>query len=129
MSVSALTLVLTLWNGSGTHFLESTLARPLTLFKNFFGRHKSFFIGRLIPLFGTSGDIFSGFKARVVSLIRTWQRHTCSLRFTYGVTLANLSTSEPISSKYLRAGIGGARNQDLSCHRRTLYQLSYAGSA
>ena len=35
------------------------------------------FVGSLIPVFWTSGDISSlGFKARVGSLIRTWQRHT-----------------------------------------------------
>ena len=45
---------------------------------------------------------------------------TCSLRFTSGVTPANLlaagMAAEPISS----TGIGGARNQDLLHHRQVL---------
>ena len=52
-----------------------------------------------------------------------------SLRFTSGATPTNLLAPEPFSSMYLRAGIGGAQKQDLSCHRRMLYRLSYAGSA
>ena len=66
-----------------------------------------------------------GFKTRVVgSLIHAWQRvHVrCSLRFTSGATPANLlaasMAAEPISSTYLRPGIGGALKGDLSHHRR-----------
>ena len=33
------------------------------------------FLGPLIPLFRTSGNIPLGFKTRMGSLIRTWQRH------------------------------------------------------
>ena len=47
---------------------------------------------------------------------------TLSMRLTSGATLADLlvasMTCEPFSSTYLRAGIGGARNRDLSCCRR-----------
>ena len=32
-------------------------------------------MGSLIPLFSTSGDVFSGFKPKVGSLIRAWWRH------------------------------------------------------
>ena len=46
---------------------------------------------------------------------------TCSLRSTSGVAPANLlaasMAAELISSMYLQAGIGGAQNQDLLCHR------------
>ena len=56
---------------------------------------------------------------------------THSLRFTSGATPADLlavsMAAKRISSTYLWAGIGGAQNQDLLCHRRkTLYRLSYA---
>ena len=56
-----------------------------------------------------------------------------SPRFTSGMTHANLlvgsMAAELISLMYLWAGIGGAWNQDLLCHRWMLYWLSYAGSA
>ena len=58
---------------------------------------------------------------------------TCSRRFNFGATPANLlaasMAAESISSIYLWAGIGGAPNQDLWCHRQKLHWLSYAGSA
>ena len=49
------------------------------------------FVGPLIPLFWTSGDVSSGFQSQSgFCLIHTWQRHTSnvtrSLRFTSGVT-------------------------------------------
>ena len=57
---------------------------------------------------------------------------TCSLRFTCGVTPANLlaasMVAEPLFSTYLWLGIGGAQTGDLSCHRQRLCRLSYAGS-
>ena len=46
------------------------------------------FVGPLIPLFWTSGDV-----SRVGSLFHTWQGHicvTCSLRFTSSKTTVNL---------------------------------------
>ena len=63
--------------------------KPFALMKNFFVteltelsenisfNNKSFFVGPLIPLFWTSGDISSEFQSCYVgSLIQTWQRHT-----------------------------------------------------
>ena len=48
----------------------------------------------------------------------------CSLRLTSSAIPAEL-----FSFTYLRAGIGGTQNWDLSFRRRRLYQLSYAGQA
>ena len=67
-----------------------------------------------------------GLKAIVGSLICTWRWHTCYtiLRFTSGVTAADCLVASmaaaPIPSTYLRAGIGGAQNWDLSCCRQML---------
>ena len=83
------------------------------------GEYKSFLVGPLIPLFWTSGDISSLFQ-RVSSLILGGGIHdTHSLRFTSGVTPADLLVAsleaELFSTTYLSAGIGGAHNWDLSC--------------
>ena len=61
---------------------------------------------------------------------------TCSLRFTSGVTPADLLVAsmavEGLSSMYLQAGIGRAQTHDLSCcgsqcdTRQILYLLSHA---
>ena len=55
------------------------------------------------------------------------------LEFTSVVTpadlLAVMLVAEPISSTYLRPGIGGNRTGNLSYQRRTLYRLSYADTA
>ena len=97
------------------------------------GGHKSFLLGHWYTCFELLVMSPLGFKARVDSLICAWLRcvcATCSLRFIFGVTPADLlvdsMAAEPISSMYLQAGIGGAGNWDLSCHRRTLYWLNYA---
>ena len=49
-------------------------------------------MGPLIPLFWTSGDVSSGFKARVGCLIQACGgiHVTCSLRFTPGVIPTDL---------------------------------------
>ena len=56
-----------------------------------------------------------GFKASVQPYLH--------LAEAYGATptdlLAASMAAKPISSMYLQAGIGGARNRDLSCRRRT----------
>ena len=85
------------------------------------------FVEPLIPWFWTSGDVSSGFQKRQWAALFGLSRGvhvTCSLRFTSGVTIADLLMASmavrPLSSTYLRAGIGRARN------RRTLYWLSYA---
>ena len=78
------------------------------------------------PVFGFLVKSALGLKAIVGSLIHTWQRQTCYtiLRFTSGVTAADRLVASisvaPISSTYLRAGIGGAQNWDLSYCRRML---------
>ena len=76
-----------------------------------------------------------GFKARVGSLIQTWQRCTCYmlpethlLCNTVKLFVASMA-AEPFSSTYLRAGIGGARTGDLSCCSQKLYRLNCAGLA
>ena len=72
-------------------------------------------MGSLIPLFWTSGDISSVFQSGGRGI-----HVTCSLRFTSGVTPADLLASslaaKLFSSMYLQAGIGGARNWDLLYH-------------
>ena len=72
-----------------------------------------------------------GFKARVDSFICTWWKCICYtfLRFTSGATPADVlvtsMAAKLVSSTYLQAGIGGARNWDLLCHRWMPYRLSY----
>ena len=51
-------------------------SKKYKFFKKKFGGHKSFFVGPLIPLFWTSGDVSSGFQSQSGSFIRTWQRST-----------------------------------------------------
>ena len=111
------------------------MKEKLNFKKNVWGGHR-------YPCFELLVTSPLGFKTRVGSFICAWQRHicvTCSLRFTSGVTPANLlvasMTAKPFSSTCLQAGIGGAQNQDLSCHhsqcetRQILHWLSYSGSA
>ena len=70
-------------------------------------------MGPLIPLFRTSGDISSMFQNQSGQPYLHLGRGLCvthSLRLTSGVTPADLlvasMAAEPISSTYLRAGIG-----------------------
>ena len=49
----------------------------LCFLKIIFGGHKSFLWGRWYPCFGLLVTSPLGFKARVGSLIHTWQRHMC----------------------------------------------------
>ena len=69
------------------------------------------FVGHLIPLFWTSGDVSSGFQSQSgFYLIRSWRRCTSNvthfLRFTSGATPADLlavsMAAKPISSTYLQ---------------------------
>ena len=90
------------------------------------------FLGPLMPPFWTSSDFFSWFQSQNGQPYSHLAETLCvtdSLRFASGATTADLLTAsmaaEPISSTYLWAGIGRAQNQDLLCHRQTLYQLSY----
>ena len=86
-------------------------------------------MGPLISLFLISGDISSGFQSQSG---QPYLHLAEAYRFTSDATHADLLEAtlagKLISSMYLRAGIGGVRNRDLSCHRRTIYRLSYAGS-
>ena len=68
-------------------------------------------MGPLIPLFGTSGDVSSGFQSQSgFCLIRTWRRHTSnvtySLRFTSGAAPADLLVASmaagPISPTHMQ---------------------------
>ena len=77
----------------------------------------------LILRFWTSVDVSYGFPSRngqpYSYLVEVY------MLFTSGVTPADLlmaSMAESVSSTYLRAGIGGTRNWDLSHHRRTFYR-------
>ena len=96
------------------------------------GGHKSFLWGHWYSCFGLLVTSHLAFKARVGSLIPTWQRHTCNtfLKFTSGAIPANLLEASMavklISSTYLWPGTGGTQTGNLSCHRRTLYRLSCA---
>ena len=88
------------------------------------------------PVFGFLVKYPLGLKAILGSLIHTWLRQTCYtiLRFTSGVTAADRLVASmaaaPISSTYLRTGIGGAQNWDLSYCRRMLlpYELCQLSS-
>ena len=86
-----------------------------------FGVHVLLF-GALASLFCTSGDIPSGFHARVGCLICTQWRHAwySSPRFTSSATpadlLAAIIVAEPISFMYLWPGIGGSWNWKRSRH-------------
>ena len=73
--------------------------------------YRFLFVGLLIPLFWTSGDVSSGFQSQSgFCLIHTWRRRTSnithSLRFTSGATPADLlvasMAAELISSTYLQ---------------------------
>ena len=85
--------------------------------------HLHIFVGPLIPLFWTSGDVSSGFQSQSWAALFVLSRGvyvTCSLRFTSGGIPTDLLVAsivaESFSTMYLQAGIGGARNHDLSCH-------------
>ena len=103
-------------------------------FFNLFWRTWVFFVGPLIPLFWTPGDV-SGFQNQSDSLIHACQMHTCYKFLEMNSPLVwHLLTSwcmatGPTSSTNLRAGIGRAWNQDLLCPRWTLYRLCYTDSA
>ena len=89
--------------------LHGFLGIQFFFFLNFW-RTWVLFVGPLIPLFWTSGDVSSGFQSQSrFCLIRTWRRCTSnithSLRFTSGAAPADLlaasMAAEPISSIYL----------------------------
>ena len=93
------------------------------------------FVGSLIPPFGTSGHVFSGFQSQSGQPYLCSVEVTCYQRFTLvWMTPADLLAAEPFSSMYLLAGICAAWNWDLSCHfsqfgnSGMLYWLNYASS-
>ena len=69
-------------------------------------------VGSLIPLFWTSGDVYSRFQRQ--SLICAWQRHTCNTFHEIDLwcdtwrPLGGQHSSRAISSTQLWAGFGGA---------------------
>ena len=87
------------------HWIKEQRTLTQFLFLNFW-RTWVLFVGSLIPLFWTSGDVSSGFQSQSgFYLIHTWRRHmsnvTHSLRFTSGATPADLlaasMAAEPIT--------------------------------
>ena len=93
------------------------------------------FVGSLIPPFGTSGHVLSGFQSQSGQPYLCSVEVTCYQRFTLvWMTPADLLAAEPFSSMYLQAGICAAWNWDLSCHfsqcgnSGMLYWLNYASS-
>ena len=92
------------------------------LFKTFW-RTWVLFVGPLIPLFWTSGDVSSGFQSQSGQPFShfTWQWNMCN-RFPeihpWCDTCWPLGGhhGQSVSSRYLW-GIGGTRNRELSCHR------------
>ena len=99
--------------------------------KNIFAGYKYFLSDHWYYCFGLL--VMSSLGSKALFILGSSIHVTHSLRFTFGATpddllVASIAT-ELISSTYLWPGISGTRNQDLLCHRWTLYQLSYAGSA
>ena len=85
------------------------------------------FVGLLIPLFWTSGDVYSGFQSQsghpYSSLAEVFVLHVhlwCDTCWPLG----GQQGSRAISSTYLQ-GIGGTQNRELSC-RRSQCELSQA---
>ena len=91
-------------------------------FLKIFGRHLSFFVEPLIPLFWNSGDVCPGFKHQVgfPHLYALLPLYNGLLRFTSGVTPADLlvasMAAEPFQSTYLRTSIGGLKRAAASQH-------------
>ena len=95
------------------------------------------FVGPLISMFWTSGDVSSGFKARVGSALFAlgggiWV--TLHIPWDSPLVLHLLTSWQPAwllswSLPHTCKGIGGSRTGDLSLHERTLNRLTYAGSA
>ena len=87
-----------------------------------FGGHESFLWGNGYPCCGLLVTSPLGFKARVGSLICTWQRHMC---YTSPEIHLWCDTCWPLGSQYggwavsstYLWGIGGTRNRELSCRR------------
>ena len=100
-------------------------------FKKIFGGHKSFLWGTDITVLDFWWCLLWVSKPEWVTLFALGGGIyvTCPLRFTSGVTPADLlvasMAAKALSCTYLRAGIGGAQNWDLLCHRQMLYQLSF----
>ena len=113
-------LLLWLWLGIFMGTQNWQCWQPIkTFLKKFFGGHESFLWGHWYPYFGLLVTFSLGFKARVGSLIRAWQRHTC---YTFPEIHLWCNTCWPLcsqdgswatSSIYLR-DIGGTGNRVLS---------------
>ena len=75
-------------------------------FKKFFGRTSVLFVGPLIPLFWTFGDICPGFQSQGGSFFCVCFLSCVILRFTSGVTPADCvevsMAAEPFRSTYLQ---------------------------
>ena len=71
-------------------------------FKKKFGRHQSFFMGPLIPLFWTSGDVCPWFQSQGDPLLACFIA-LCNgfLRFSYGVTPADLLAASMAAEPFL----------------------------
>ena len=99
----------------------------LTFFKIF--ARLVLFVGPLMRLYWTSGDVSSGFQSQsgqpYSHLAETYILHIF-LRFSSGVTPADLlvasMAAELFSSTYLRDGIYEARNWDLLGHVHSVMQ-------
>ena len=93
---------------------ETAISKILFFFQKYFGG-QSFLWG----LFWTSDDVYLGFQSQGGSPCLRVSLPSCILRFTSGVTPADLlaasMAAELFSSTYLRTSIGRARDPDLSC--------------
>ena len=84
------------------------------------------FVGPLIPLFWTSGDICHGFQSQDRSPCLHASSLACTgiIRFTSSVTsvdlLATSMVAEPFQSTYMNTRIAEAWVQDLLCHYLTV---------
>ena len=85
-------------------YLEEPLLNPLL-------EGISTFLGPLTHLFSTFGDVCPGFQSQDASS----PVHNGTLRFTYGVTPADLfavnMVAEPFSSTFLQTSSGGAQDR------------------
>ena len=91
-------------------YLEEVLLNPLL-------GDISTFLGPLTHLFSTSDDVCPGFQSQDGSLHlhASSHVHNGTLRFTYGVTPADLlvasTAAEPFTSTYLPTSSGGAHDR------------------
>ena len=123
-------------------YTMTRLVIELFFFFKCFGGHESFFWGHWYPCFGLPVTSPLGFKARMGSALFELSRGICvTLHVPWDSPLVwHLLTSwqpawQPSHLFQAMRGIGGTRNQELSCCRsqceirQTFYRLSYPGSA